>query len=561
LRTPEDEKEVTTLKALASDLSSGISEIKRSGSNEKRAAFRALRSLAFGNKVKESRAKKSLGKLVNLNERSISKAIKTRETILKTDKANWLYIKRKVRKDALSEENKKKIFNYWSVTASRPTGDKKDFLKKRVGKKEYLRHAKHVLEKTQSEAYQEFKELHPEVTVKQRKFESLKPFFVKQAKERDRKSCLCRKHVEAKIVFDACVKYRKERARNHSDDAEIWTSLTDVAESTLCPKQDGNTYHNIKCLERKCDSCGVSKLVLPEENSDGSVKWSKYEYIGEGKFLSNGQEKKKISLMPQETSPCELFSYFKKLLGEYSYHSFMAKWQRDQLDSLLENLPTDHAVCVHDYSEGYSCRQQDEIQSEYFDVAKVSLHVTILYRHAVEPFDNETSSEEEPNIIKEHLFVISDDTGQDQDSVHKVQQLIHGYLNSIKYPVKQMHEFTDGCAAQYKSRHCVGDISCALADFGYHIQRNFFETSHAKGEQDAAGSHVKQKISQAVLNRTATINSAKAMYEYLQANFTQPTSTFTARAGAIHLKRRVFFYIPSEGEDAIVRNREGRKFK
>lgn len=99
-----------------------------------------MKSLAFGNKVKESRAKKSLGKLFNLNERSISKAIKTQETILKTEK---------VRKDALSEEDKKKIFNYWSVTASQPTGDKKDFLKKREGKKEYLRHAKHVLEKTQ----------------------------------------------------------------------------------------------------------------------------------------------------------------------------------------------------------------------------------------------------------------------------------------------------------------------------------------------------------------------------------------------------------------------------
>lgn len=166
------------------------------------------------------------------------------------------------------------------------------------------------------------------MTVKQRKFEILKPFLVKQAKERDRKSCLCRKHFEAKIVFDACVKYRKERARNHSDDAEIWTSLTDVAERTLCPQQDGSTYHNIKCLEHKCDSCGVSKLVLPEElSNDGRVKWSKYEYIPTGKFLSNGQEKKKIALMPQETSPCELFSYFKKLLAEYSYHSFMAKWQ------------------------------------------------------------------------------------------------------------------------------------------------------------------------------------------------------------------------------------------
>ena len=68
--------------------------------------------------------------------------------------------------------------------------------------------------------------------------------------------------------------------------------------------------------------------------------------------------------------------------------------------------------------------------------------------------------------------------------------------------MEKLHEFTDGCAAQYKSRHCVGDLSCSLTDFGYHTQRSYFETSHAKGEQDAAGSHVKQRVSQAVLHKT-----------------------------------------------------------
>ena len=63
-------------------------------------------------------------------------------------------------------------------------------------------------------------------------------------------------------------------------------------------------------------------------------------------------------------------------------------------------------VCIHDYSEGYTCRKQEETQSEYFDINKVSLHVSILYRHAVEAVDGVSSSEEEPNTIKEHIFVL-----------------------------------------------------------------------------------------------------------------------------------------------------------
>ena len=84
----------------------------------------------------------------------------------------------------------------------------------------------------------------------------------------------------------------------------------------------------------------------------------------------------------------------------------MARWQNEQLDSLLDNLPLKHVVCVHDYSEGYACRSQDEIQSEYFDVAKVSLHITILHCHAVEAIDGGKSTEENPTLLKS-TFLLS----------------------------------------------------------------------------------------------------------------------------------------------------------
>lgn len=165
---------------------------------------------------------------------------------------------------------------------------------------------------------------------------------------------------------------------------------------------------------------------------------------------------KKIALVTKQTKPKELFSYFQSLLQDYSYHSFMAKWQQNQMDSLIENLPKDEVIYVHDYSKGYSCRQQDELPSEYFDVAKVSLHIIILYRHAVEPVDGKFSTDEEPTIIKKHLFVISDDEVQDFHSVHKAQELINGYLKGqLKLKIKKLHEFTDECAAQYT--HAKGE--------------------------------------------------------------------------------------------------------
>lgn len=59
-----------------------------------------------------------------------------------------------------------------------------------------------------------------------------------------------------------------------------------------------------------------------------------------------------------------------------------------------------------------------------------------MYRHAVDSVDGRESTEDEPFIIKEHIFVISDDVTQDYDSVHKAQELIDKYLkDEIKAPV------------------------------------------------------------------------------------------------------------------------------
>lgn len=92
-------------------------------------------------------------------------------------------------------------------------------------------------------------------------------------------------------------------------------------------------------------------------------------------------QKKKIALVPKEIPQSDLFKYFKQLLATYPAQQFMAKCQRDQVDNLLEHLPTGHVVCT----------------------------------------------ETEPRLIKEHVFVISDDPIQDEDSVqHSCKALVGG---------------------------------------------------------------------------------------------------------------------------------------
>ena len=133
-KTQEEEKEMKSLRAMAADISEGLKQVKKSGSSEKRAALRAFKSLAFGENVKKSRAQHSLSQVVSLDLKSIQHGIKRRMEILKGEEPSWLVSKRKVRFDALSEEVKREVYDFWTTQASRPTGDKKDFVRYRTGK-------------------------------------------------------------------------------------------------------------------------------------------------------------------------------------------------------------------------------------------------------------------------------------------------------------------------------------------------------------------------------------------------------------------------------------------
>lgn len=72
----EESKELFIFRALVLDIFEGLNEVKRFGLNEKRVVFRVFTFFLFGENIKKIRVRKFLGKLVNLNEMSISKAIR-----------------------------------------------------------------------------------------------------------------------------------------------------------------------------------------------------------------------------------------------------------------------------------------------------------------------------------------------------------------------------------------------------------------------------------------------------------------------------------------------------
>ena len=235
---------------------------------------------------------------------------------------------------------------------SRPTGNKNDAKRKRLGPKDYIEHEKQILEKTQSEIFKDFKRKYPQIVIKQRAFENCKvlPFFVVPARPQDRNSCCCHQHVEIRMLFRSCMDYRRNIVSNveeRSQQFKVYDSLNKLVDETLCENQ-GNEFQS-ECLQRSCRHCVTKRFQLLQEestrtDSSGTVMWQKFVHVEVG-------EKRKLQLVEMQTCPGEMFFYFIELLERFPVHRFRAKWQHEQLQNFLHNLPFGHVWCIHDYSE------------------------------------------------------------------------------------------------------------------------------------------------------------------------------------------------------------------
>ncbi|CAG2232408.1 unnamed protein product [Mytilus edulis] len=287
----------------------------------------------------------------------------------------------------------------------------------------------HILEKTQTEVYTAFLAEYPDIKMSQRFFEKCKPFFVRPVREQDRTTCCCRYHIEFRTIFSECMKQRKLILESTHDRAivearyPIFKSQADMFAETLCPKGTNKEHYKTECLNRKCQNCGVANLLLmPEENDTTDeaieVTWEKFEYVN---VCTKGNlERKKLMPVKKPTKIGTLFKFLLELLSTFPSHQFRAAWQNQQLKAIISNLSANDCICIHDFSENFRCSAREEIQSSYFQRTEVSLHVSIIYRHAVLEYDGKDSTTENPNIIKEHFFVVSNDDKHDHHFVHEV---------------------------------------------------------------------------------------------------------------------------------------------
>lgn len=119
-------------------------------------------------------------------------------------------------------------------------------------------------------------------------------------------------------------------------------------------------------------------------------------------------------------------------------------------------------------SENYTYCHGREVQSFHWNQLQITLHPMML--HYIK--DGYTA-------IKEGYTAITEDLKHDVHAVAQFECAAIQHVRDQGITVNTIHQWTDGCAAQYKGRHGFAEINQA------EMEHN--ETSHRKGPCDGLG--------------------------------------------------------------------------
>lgn len=313
----------------------------------------------------------------------------------------------------------------------------------------------------------------------------LRPFWVVTPSSSDRDTCLCKRHENLQFMANALQSQGLLSSRN----------IEEMSEATMCdPKAKS-------CAYGECGECLLTcypMLKTPGEEIIGLSQWMS-EKITKDEKVSTITVKREITKTEQD-----LNAEFQERLLLFRRHVFNIKWQFDAYRELRMSLKNNECLVHIDFSENYSCKYSQEIQSVHFGGShqQASLHTGVLYtpgEQASHTFCSiSPSRRHDPVAIWAHL-----------DPVLKVVRERHPQVSTL-------HFFSDGPATQYRQKGNFFYLSTEPYKYGFkEITWNFFEASHGKGAPDGVGGALKRSADRIVAHG-GDIPDAQTLYEKLK---------------------------------------------
>jgi len=246
----------------------------------------------------------------------------------------------------------------------------------------------------------------------------------------------------------------------------------------------------------QCDKCPQWLETVSEEDLSLMVTWYQWERVVQ---KTSGKENhsvvKKMEKVCKEGTVDDALAVLKEKLPNFLKHVYIKRQQSKYFEHKIKHLQADEAVVQVDFSENYTCQQQDEVQTAHWNQEQVTIFPVAIWT---------INDDQSQKTCRSQVF-ITDDKNHDKKAVAVFMDRVLQMLVSDQGPkLKHVHVFSDGPSSQFKNRYMV-NFYHKLRSVDMNLTWHFFATSHGKGVVDGIGGTVKRVVWRAVSSRRVPV--------------------------------------------------------
>lgn len=418
---------------------------------------KVLRNLVAGNVIKKYKLLRELGKKTGMCRNKLSKVSSKSVAVSKV---------RRIRERARHEH---KIVQFMERDDnSRNMPGKADCVKSKQGEK----NQKRILTDYLSSLYQKFVSEYPGIKLSFSTFCRSRPKHVLLTSFITRDTCLCTKHQNMSLTLKAI----------KSQNVEV-------------------SVNGEKMLNTKAE---LVEDVKTKISSDDIL-------IGQWKRVPievKGQKKMVMKIIDNHMNKAEFITHVTSQIEEFEEHVSRIKHQYSEMKKLKENLPDNHCIIHMDFSENYSCKSVQEIQSAYWNQTSVTLHPVVVYYKL--PTEDE--------LLHKSIVAVSDEMGHNASTVLTIIDQLVPEIKSLNPDVNCFHYWTDSPTSQYRNKIIFNTIANHESKYNISAKWNYWEAGHGKGPCDGLGGTCKRMADEAVKTGKISIQDPTDFFAWTQSN-------------------------------------------
>ncbi len=291
------------------------------------------------------------------------------------------------------------------------------------------------------------------------------------------------------------------------------TSLI-TRDTCLCTRHQ-NMSLTLKAVNREITSTAIKGERALEDKNDLLKKIqenfiSDSITIGQWKRVeteAKGQKKMVMKIVDSQMTKTEFLDHITKQLEEFDDHVQRIRMQFKEMKTLKENLDAGHCIVHMDFSENYSCKSVQEIQSAYWNQTSVTLHPVVVY-----------FKQGSDDLQHKSLVFISDEMGHNSASVLTIIDQLIPEIKLIQPDTTEVHYWTDSPTSQYRNKAIFHAVANHHHTFGVHAKWNYWEAGHGKGPCDGLGGTVKRMADGAVNTGKVAIQDPHDFFAWAQSS-------------------------------------------